>query len=858
MILHFSPSFDEEHFVEYSDVMFDERVVGCVGLLSVLELRLGLVREYDSEVERLVKYYDALRLYLMKNPELFIRGSFEVDSLGVAAKLLAWRDELIFAGWRGDTEGVSDKITLLSDIEKRFTEPRRWGICDRWQLLLGELQSAEIRDIKLVVHTSIEYLHPTICRVINLLEERGAEVEHRPRNQAIATQGTNLYKVQRMLLTGECEPLNADDNSLQILHFKDYYTALEYSASMGEEAVYINGDNKAYDSIQYAFGLPQSGSMATNANPQTLQLFKLGVLLHIAPLNIYTLLSYLQVNTNPVPSNLRRTLQSVIAKEEGVGNKQWTLTIEEYEWQDDTQKQSVISLLPTSPSTQISRAAIIAYCKALDSWANNRRLQIHTTNRDVSSEDLDTSHLVKLCEMCRAMVTVIGCSSEEYISPQELKSLVLAIYTPISYTLSTPKMGSSMVISSGAAMVDSAPKIIYMDCQNPTVESRMYSDISAIERKLLTNAGVEFWSSENQINLSLESYKLSIFNAREQATLIYCDEVRGSQTTQHPLIAELMVRCKDIEKIIKENPCPKNIIAIDKETSPREEQESFEFPVQYAKLIEPRTKESYSSMSLLQDMPFDYLFKYIANIRSREFAFTGALNRVMGNVAHRYVEELVAESTDNDTLSRLHTHQYRERIERIIGCNGAIILLPENRCEYEQFLSQLDTSIMRLLNIIKALHLQIIGCEIVESYYEPRIKCKVEATMDMLLRDADGNTVVFDMKWTSSRKWYRALIENNEALQLELYRNVVNRSKRHPQVSWVGYFLLSFGELYTTHKHHSQIGRVVTLTPKSEEDIYQTLLESYNTQLDQFRAGVIEQGEESDNSEYNQFKGHLK
>ena len=103
--------------------------LGCVrlgpcGLLSLLETRLGLTGPDTHPALRINQYLTRVNeLSSLKDEHWFLRKSFEADSWSTAKQMLAWRDELIEAGWNGKPfNPVSPRLKELSDLENMDIE----------------------------------------------------------------------------------------------------------------------------------------------------------------------------------------------------------------------------------------------------------------------------------------------------------------------------------------------------------------------------------------------------------------------------------------------------------------------------------------------------------------------------------------------------------------------------------------------------------------------------------------------------------------------------------------------------------------------------------------------------------------
>jgi len=80
--------------------LFNTPVVGRLGFLSLLETYLGLSAPEASAAKRVAVYCGLLLAH--DNNSRFYSESLNTDSIGTAARLLAWRDEWRLGGWDGN------------------------------------------------------------------------------------------------------------------------------------------------------------------------------------------------------------------------------------------------------------------------------------------------------------------------------------------------------------------------------------------------------------------------------------------------------------------------------------------------------------------------------------------------------------------------------------------------------------------------------------------------------------------------------------------------------------------------------------------------------------------------------------
>ncbi len=162
-----------------------------------------------------------------------------------------------------------------------------------------------------MVHFPRELLPTHIIRLLDKLKSDGITCTYRTLLEESPIPDNNLARIRQAILNQQDGELNPQDKeSFRIVHFGNQADAMEWVATQefSNDTLFINGDNKSFDHMQRLFGNPLSGSQLNDANPDLVQLFKLGCSLFISPLNIYNLLSYLQIYPHPLPIMLRRKL----------------------------------------------------------------------------------------------------------------------------------------------------------------------------------------------------------------------------------------------------------------------------------------------------------------------------------------------------------------------------------------------------------------------------------------------------------------------------------------------------------------------------------------------------------------------
>ena len=114
--IFFSPEFSGHVFTS-SEIMMDTVVTNTIGLVNLLELRLGLHYDEVSAQERMALYYDAVSKYMEAHPKNVMAESFKTSGLTTAKAMLGWRDELRSADWDFDGASISSRLSVLIGVE---------------------------------------------------------------------------------------------------------------------------------------------------------------------------------------------------------------------------------------------------------------------------------------------------------------------------------------------------------------------------------------------------------------------------------------------------------------------------------------------------------------------------------------------------------------------------------------------------------------------------------------------------------------------------------------------------------------------------------------------------------------------
>ena len=864
MKLIYSPYYGSRPYVDLKGregVLFDEKPVGTAGLLDELELRTGNVRRTVPEIERLIMYVRAMRDALAQDPGLFFAESFASDELGTARVILGWRDTLVMARWRKETDST-DRLRGIARVEEHF---HCQGIADRWaameRYLSGDRPIPEGLEVECRV--PLASLPPCVGRVLTLLKEGGAAVMERTDAIPAAAEGTALRAVQESLL-GISAPAKKNlkaDKTFRHIHFKFAYDARQWAAESvpaWNDALLVCKDPGAVNDTLRVLGRPLLRS-DIEGSPQSSQLFLLGLSLFRNPVDAGRLLSYLRTPVNPVGKlcvrkedrkgqsyfkPLNDELTDKLLRNGGLDGWDDVIADAKYDREGnemgEPERREILGRFlmwkGVTPGGMVRKEALLAYLKNMRRWADGCGKVLP-----------DDQGFPALSSFCSAMQMLLEDAPEE-IDPGRVSRWAEGIFAPVGMTVDAAQAGSMDCVPDVRALVDGPRRMICLGFAGAEDAPYPYSFLSAGERKLV---GVPSFEDFSRYAHDATAAALS---STEALLLVTCGIDNGKSLPEHPVMTELKawfkIATEKGEGLEPEAPAERKALeAVPGNRCAKEYQvdktlfKDLDKPVAEGGLRLDR--ESYSSLDELIQHPFDYVMEYLLGYGSYGEAQLSDLPTVKGNVAHLYVQTLIDESGgDLDAMEKAHGERFESIVQACAESKGALLLADEYGLEWGKFRRVLRKSVTELLKLVRRNGYKVEGAEVHVETELPVIG-PFHAYIDLLLEDAQGRWVVFDFKW-SEGKTYERRMESRDILQLALYREALVR-KTGREVSVYGYWVFPRYEFLT--ECAGIVGdRVLRYRSGPGEmdgagNLFEQACNSYAFRMDQIREGLIEEGE---------------
>lgn len=773
----------------------DSITCGPLGLLGVLETRLGLKGKGTSEVRRILEFKTALEEHAAKGAAFYAR-SFEKDPLAVSSTLLRWRDRLVEAGWNGlaakdDSSRLRDMAALETAAAGRLSS----GVADRLATVLRTLdeRSAEIESLTVLeVSNHLPALWVRVCGKLRA-EYRSPNIEFK---SAKAAPGTDLAAVQDLLANPKVAKklrLRGDGSLVcytahsELTLAKAMAQALSH-AQKGGSTTLVAGDGAGVlesalmDLDESALGLvPRS-----RARPIP-QVLLLALRLRWEPLDPRALLEFLTHPVCPVIGLLRKPLADAVAASPGIGGPKWNEAVE-------SARADAGAIL--DPSAQAE--ALRRIDEDLDRWLLCAR---HDPSRGALGKSLSEccAKVARWAGARSAASTLQDCEQEQFLTLASAASALADLLG--AFPLVTRAQLDSLtreVISSGwpgrfvpaelgqmhrvadpAALIESADTVAWWDFRAPGPFPRL--PWSEAELKQLEAHGCQFLSPETMAAQASAARLRPLFAAHKRLIFAFPRQVAGEPVARQPLHSRLLALLEtpstglpthdfDTELCCRSSAPPIRFITQKHVPLP---QPRRWWKLSSGRLLAARDRESYSSLEKLIYSPYAWVLRYHARIQpgpvpSMRPQSDSALK---GTLLHRLLDLVLAAPASELDWRRATRPQLNAWLEKqwqgLLQQEGAIFLLPGRVADGVALLDAGQNALWELLEQLRRARVTEARSNVAPGA-APFFGGELEGFIDLVVETQSARVGVIDLKLGGREVREKELAENRP-LQLAVY-----------------------------------------------------------------------------------------
>jgi hypothetical protein len=393
------------------------------------------------------------------------------------------------------------------------------------------------------------------------------------------------------------------------------------------------------------------------------------------------------------------------------------------------------------------------------------------------------------------------------------------------------QVGCVPVVSDPGALVEPFDQVVWWQMGAPSLPG--HYPWSRSEMDSLARAGAELPRLGDLLARRGDDWLRPILNARQQLLLV----LPPAGEEMHPLWQEIQwfvdgVRLEPLEDLLTGR-AGAQLPEVAHLHLPRRSR-WWKVPPEIK--LSRRPRESYSSLDVFLNAPYQWVLKYQARLNPSNLLAVTDENQLYGNLAHRLIDRFFrsdgAPALRGDALQSWFTREFAT----VVAEEGAVLLMPGRRSDYERLRSALERAIGEIQRQFGAA-----GIDAVESERVLAGKFAggdLEGQADLVVRNTSGQRAIVDLKW-SGASYYQQRLAKNRQLQLAVYAEMLRQETgAWPQVS---YFILEASRLLAPDKAFFPEARSVPSgAPGSAPPLWDQFTAAWQWRRSQFDAGMIE------------------
>jgi len=836
-----------------------EVMTGPMGLLRILETRLGIGMRSVHPVYRIDEYMK--RLQLIDRESIWLHESFAIDPWSTARQLLEWRDELVEAGWYGQAiPSGSLRLDALAELEC-VDVPLSGGRSDQLRRVTACLKCGIPVHIESIILTEPSSMLPLAWRhVFELLQSQGTNItclsmpDRKP-------QGDNLSLIQAVIGGTDVHgTLSLDDDTLILLKVDNEWEAAEHLAlwlaskneANDQVAIICGMDTSVLDYALKRHGLPCLGRTAPSRWREIQQILPLTLANAWRPVDIRLVVELLLLTVSVFPKWVCKIVLKAVTEEPGIGGRAWNHALSKI-----SEKYKDFLTEKDDPESEEKAETLIRSIQSL--LVNDRfdsvegipeaklRERCQVLIERLSRQARDMPILAEVINQAREMQKL--SLGKGFIPRIMLERMLDTIIGP-GNTLDDigEEVAPWYVVDHPGQITNVRDEIIWWGFNAPATSSPDYWSYQ--ERKALEKCGIFLEETRNFRSREAYDWQKGIMHADKRFIAIYISQIDGEEVERHPYWDTIWSAASRISDEHSDDDVKRYIYS---ECSSFGHTRDWQFAgrkstlqsVQKAEIspvtdcytvpnsvIKAAERLSYTQMSTLIGCPFKWTLEYHAGLQPVESQSVPTGNQMIGTFCHRIIEELYSETNHLDADNAYEKTGYL--FDSLITSMASELLLEGNAAERQRYKTFITEAVRHIVKDINQMQLTV---EKTEALLEGTVDgIPYKGFSDMLLRDSRGHPFVLDMKWSSSLKYKKKEIEEGTSLQLAAYDWMLRSAEPSHEVH-AGYFMLAQGQLLSSSL---KLGDEAIKTTYKLEDIWNTGVASLKNVLKSLESGTVE------------------
>ena len=770
---------------------------GPLGMLKFLETRLGLGGLETAQAERIGAYLEKVRSVYQAEPTAWGAESFRKDYWTTAKRLLAWRDELVDAGWDGKTGG-SDRLDLLAKIEAAG-KPTPAGTPDRVKAAVEKCTKAALAGVTVtLVDDAAKYTHYWRVLFDKLDVASNWSVPELPKTQVEVIDAANEIQLAAL-----------------------FVQELKAQTEAGKKvAVIAGGDTTLLDGMLHRAGMASIGQSLGSGERAAIQILPLWVEYMWEPFSPLTLLSILKSEVSPFIYGKKvdgefipvgRRIIDALSQAPGIGGEAW-----EAAWADIGEEfgdyRKVLEAKRFDPEGD--GIPYEEFEKRIDWLVQKLGPKV---SDDYKYFDERIKGMLKGTIQNAALLKKLAKSLDKInrITLRRLMETIIA--TGEKMPGARHEVAAWAVYKHPAQIMSEADTVLWWNfCDDGAGRGTYWTEA---EREALGEA-VEF-DTEKSIARETDGWYNALARAKSGLKLYHPMTAGGEECASHPFLADLirLGYVGDEKPVIKEDDSvtAKVVEPVEGE----EPEESLAVQIAADEEVKPRSVSA-SQLTTLLSCPFKWYFEKHIGLKQADALDLPTGAPMIGLLAHKVVETIIKvdKATDPGEAGELAKLHFNELLPQM----AAELLSPDRTVECEHYRRTLQESVAALWKAIKDRELTFVEAEKVLDKEKAFDGLDFFGRADIVLQDKSGKPYVIDLKWAAGAHYIEAA-EGGKSVQLATYAWAIDPANKDVKSAYYMFPKKNFFE-----------------NPQSDTEVWEKIKADYTRTMAEIRRGELHRG----------------
>ncbi|MEQ9772979.1 PD-(D/E)XK nuclease family protein [Pectobacterium jejuense] len=820
-----------------------EPILSPPAFLGLLEVQLGLSGPPVVSARRTAAFLVALRI--ADTPERFFHRSMQVDEMGTASALLAWRDQWFLAGWDGKPhDSWSGRLSDMAAVEAAVVGRIGLSEGERLALVAERLSKRRVPIAKVLV---LEPISAFPARWRTVLKQLPIEIVSPQSPQAAGDLGAVQQRCLAAAVDGNLAPLDAltVDGSISVVRpftveVAEHWLANQYHMEPSAQRLIVCDEpaiGSSLDETLKATGVPTCGYSESSSLRPVVQALPLALETLWDPIEPARLLDFLMHPVGPLPSGIRRQLGRVFTTQPGIGGRAWTQVRNAIrEGLEPDADRNVTEWLEAIRYDRRSGAPLELVVARIDSLRSSLQARLVRIIEEQGGGEADLRSAISQCSAVIDALYELRTSDNDLVKPRLLEQLVSQATSDAANTLATAEVGCMPSTSSIAACaVESADEVIWWMPDRPKLPTA--HPWLQVELDALKDGGVDLLDPGTEMASMMTLWIRPILAARKRLVLILPPEgaeLHPAWQLIHVVAPQLSISILEQDDVGKVAVTPQDLAlskGVWKFDPSAKWRETFPAPTR-------REVQSFSTLEVVFNNPALAVLQDAAYLRGSNMFAPAQDTRLLGTLAHRLVQLFLVDSSRLRWNPAQIEDWFGPAVNNLLTTEGMPLLALGNSMQLAQFKAVAMGGIISLLEYLNAAGVKRVETERPLSGSLGTLALQGDA--DLLLYLENDATAALDLKWSRGTR-FRTKLVDGDFLQLALYAHMVEQETKVPPLA-VGYFTFLDGSLSTlTEGVFGDSARVIL--PKSGEttvQLVQRALASWGWRVKQWQDGEVE------------------